>query len=173
MTDNNCSICLSSKTGQIYQHPNCLQCWIALGYAWGRCGPLSSGGLTFYASEAVNQEGALGWQGPPELTSFTCTSDYINIVGVPNIANNQLNTIPSPTSISTTFINLPTHYGLYFAINIFKVDHWAVASSVNANSSASTRLTPLNLTITVGTGQSNDVFFPVSLNNNYGNNICG
>ena len=50
VADKNCSVCLSTQIGAVYRDPSCLQCWVNMGYAWGRCGALVSGGLTFYGS---------------------------------------------------------------------------------------------------------------------------
>ena len=51
--NSNCSACLGSTSNNIYKESTCIECWVSLGYAWGRCAVLSSSGLTFYASEGL------------------------------------------------------------------------------------------------------------------------
>jgi len=127
--------------------------------------------LSFYASEAILGQDASGWTGSG-VTTFNCTSDYIGLVGIPNVPNNTNSTTPVPTSFSSTFRNLPTHFGLTFGLTIFKIDYWAFVPSTN-NQSNTNRLTPLNLTIRVSSPAAADVTYTARLNNSYGANICG
>lgn len=134
---------------------------------WGRCRPLSTSSLTFYASGAQPTSGTAGWKSPG-LTTYQCTSDYQNLVGIPNILNNLNNTAASPTTLSTTFENLPSHYGLRFTINIFKVDYWAEPTTSTAN-----KVYPLSFSIAVSSPNQVTSFLTVPLSNSVGANICG
>ena len=130
----NCSTCLPNNNANLFKDADCVQCWLALGYAWGRCGALQGSGLTFYASEAVHLEGKVGWNGN-NLTELTCGPDYFKLVGIANTNNSLTKTVQTPSTVSTTFNSLPAHYGLYFAINIFKIDYWALPANFNATTS--------------------------------------
>lgn len=68
--------------------------------------------------------------------------------------------------MSTTLKNLPNHFGFRFAINIFKIDDWAVPSLNNRSSI-------LSFTLVVSAPNTQNVSFSVQLDNNVGANICG
>lgn len=159
-----CLACLSQTTFN-YADKKCVTCWLIYDYVWGRCKPISSSGLTFFVSQADKGETATGWKGNG-LSPFNCTADYIGLTGVPNVANN-LNSTVSPTSISTTFSGLPSHFGLRFYINLFKIDYWPV------DANAANKVNPLSLTVVLSSPDSPDSLFTVALSNNVGANICG
>ena len=74
--------------------------------------------------------------------------------------------------------NLPPHSGLYFVIDIFKIDSWAVPTPTTNNTNTLTRLTPLTLTISVAflnnvNQRVNLNTYAVKLNNDFGGNVCG
>jgi hypothetical protein len=116
-------------------------------------------------------QNASGWVGAG-LTTYTCTVDYPNLIGIPNVPNNTNSTTPVPTTLSSTFKNLPSHFGLNFVLTIFKIDYWAFTPPSNTLTNIN-RLTPLNLTVRVSSPAAVDVTYTVRLNNTYGANICG
>ncbi len=160
---SNCLACLSASQA-IYSDPNCISCWLGLGYAWGRCEPKLSSGLTFYASDIVLNSSSTAWSAEG-LIQQGCTSDYPGIVGVPNIPNNAHHSPAVPTTLTYTLTSLPNHFGLTFHLNLFKIDYW---STDPANKSPN----PLNLTIFVDSPNAASSQFILPLSNSVGANIC-
>lgn len=131
---------------------------------------MRSSGLSFYASEAILGQNSSGWVGTG-VTTYSCTTDYIDLIGIPNVLNNTNSTTPVPTTLASTFNNLPSHFGINFVLTVFKVDYWGYVPATNLSNI--NRLTPLNLTVRVSSPATVDVTYTLRLDNSYGANICG
>jgi hypothetical protein len=164
----NCAACLDSPNPALYKDSNCVQCWVDFGYGWGRCASTSSSGLSFFSRETTQGNQSNGWRGQGVIT-YACGKDYPALTGVPNLPNNSNHSTAVPTSLTSSFTNLPNHYGLSFALDLFKVDYWAFTPDPNGTN----RLTPIALTVVVSSPGSVDHSFTVRLNNSQGGNICG
>lgn len=159
----NCTKCLQDENSQLFSSAFCQSCWIALGLASGKCVPNSASGLVFYANDLpAGSSGSSLWKGSAPLSSLTCTSDYINLLGIPQSANHSIKT---PSSLNYTLTNLPAHRGITLVLNIFKIDDWLTTSS-----SATNNLTSIN--ITVNSPGYQGTTFNITLTNLYGSNIC-
>lgn len=162
--NTNCSKCLQEQKDQLYESDTCLSCWIALGLASGKCLPSSTSGLVFYANDLpAGSNGSSLWKGSEAISSFTCTSDYINLFGIPQSNNHSSKT---PSSLTYTLNNLPSHRGITLVLNIFKIGEWLASSPSAINS-------PTSINITVNSPGYQGSVFNISLTNLFGSNICG
>lgn len=161
----NCTACMKADANQIYSSPNCQKCWVDLGMASGKCTPISSSGYVFFANDLPNgQANSSLWKGSEPLSALNCTSDYTNLYGIVQSANH---TSKVASTLTYTLGNLPTHRGIIIVFNIFKVGDWySTGSVVNSNAT-------LVITTIVNSPGYQGTSFNITLNNNYGSNICG
>jgi len=151
-------ICLNNQ-GNFVDSTECKSCWLALGLARGKCTPTFESGYIFYASDlSRGQTGSNLWAGSSALSSYSCTSDYLNLYG---IASAQNKTQATPSTLTYNLKGLPTHWGLTFVMNIFKTGNW-----ISTNNS-------LILTISISSPGLQPTYFNITLNNDYGGDICG
>lgn len=156
-------MCLQIDSAQLYGTDVCQSCWIALGLASGKCVPTSASGLIFYANDLpAGSNGSSLWKGNSPLSTLTCTSDYINLFGIPQSANHSTQ---NPSSLNYTLTNLPTHLGITLVLNIFKIDDWFTTATAITNN-----LTSINITVNSPGYQGST--FDITLSNLYGSNIC-
>lgn len=163
LAKSSCAACVKKDEGY-YEDADCISCWLSYNYAWGRCTPMQSSGLSFYATDIVLNNSQTLWNSTG-LIQQGCTADYAGLVGVPNIANNINHTKAVPTTLSYSLNSLPNHFGLTFYINIFKIDYWA--------SDSNNKSSPLNITVYVDSPNLASSQFVVQLTNSIGANICG
>lgn len=159
--NSNCSACLRATKNQMYSSASCMSCWIFLGIGSGKCVPTAASGYVFYANDlGSGRPGSALWTGSENLTSLTCTSDYVNIYG---IGQSQNHTVRTPSSLNYTLTGLPAHRGITLVFNIFKIDEWIMeGNSTN---------TIINITVNSPGYQGNT--FNIRLTNQFGSNICG
>ena len=163
--DKNCKACFEANFEGLFQSQACKACWISIGLSSGKCAPAAKSAYTYYSNDLPNGKAdSTLWKGSQALSAYTCTSDYQNLLGIPQKANH---TSKNPSSMVYTLQGLPSHRGIILVYNVFKVDSWLTAGAT-ADSNATQTITASINSPGSSTSSSN-----ISLKNSFGANICG
>jgi hypothetical protein len=96
--------------------------------ASGKCQPTAESAYTFYSNDLPIGKGKSDlWQGSQSLQPYNCTSDYVNLLGIPQSSNH---TSKKPTNLVYSLKGLPEHRGVLIVFNLFKIGDWLSNSSV-------------------------------------------
>lgn len=127
--------------------------------------PTAESAYTYYSNDLANGKAdSTLWTGSQAVSPYNCTSDYLNLLGIPQKINH---TSKNPSSMVYTLQNLPSHSGIIIVYNVFKVDSWLTSGSTADNNAT------LSLTSSITSPGSQASSSNISLKNSYGANICG
>lgn len=128
--------------------------------------PTSISGFIFYASDlSVGGTANDSWSGSRPTSSYQCTDQYNNLFGIAPNPNSS-----SPSTLTYNLKNLPTHTGLTFVFNLFKIDNWGTTSPSTSSQAANNSL---RVTVEASSSSFQADTFGIDLNNAYGGNLCG